>query len=66
VRDEAIQEISLAVLDGQITPDEVSESGVIRHYLRSGARLARLTDYRHMSLGHCIADGLRLIDVLAA
>jgi hypothetical protein len=66
VRDEAAQEIALAVMSGQITPDEVSEPGALRGYLRSGAGLARLTDARHISLDHHITDGLRLIDVLAA
>jgi hypothetical protein len=65
VRDEATQEIALAVLEGRITPDELSIHGAVRDYLRAAARLSRLGDRRHISLEHPISDGLRLVDVLA-
>jgi len=66
VRDEAEQEIALAVMEGRVELDDLGKPGALRDYLRSGAKLARLTDARHVSLDHGIADGLRLIDVLAA
>lgn len=66
VREEAEQEIALAILDGRITPDQLREPNALRDHLRAAPRLTRLDHHKHISLDHELADGLRLIDVLAA
>jgi hypothetical protein len=66
VRQEAEQEIALAVLDGRLTPEQLTQPGALRECLRAASRLC-VSRYRgkHVSLDHMIAGGRRLVDVLA-
>jgi hypothetical protein len=65
VRDEAEQEIALAVLDGKITVGELGDPAKVRDLLRAAARAGNPRKWKHVSLDQQIADGLRLIDMLA-
>lgn len=63
VREDVQQEIALAVLDGRVTPEELSDRKTIREYVRRGYQ-QRFNHRGFISTSAELSEGFRLEDVL--